>query len=156
MSPDDHTSHQPAEARCRINEALTLTGVALLVPTYEAGLDFYVRTLGFHLVEDTPLGAGKRWVAVKPSVDSQAALILMQPSNDTQRACIGRQAGGRVFLFLTSADFRRTFRRFERAGVHFTELPRTEAYGHVVVFQDPFGNRIDLLGPPTADQPPIG
>ena len=36
------------------------------------------------------------------------------------------------------------------AGVAFLENPRTEAYGKVAVFRDPFGNRWDLLGP--ADQ----
>lgn len=31
------------------------------------------------------------------------------------------------------------------AGVTFLEEPRHEAYGSVVVFQDPYGNRWDLL-----------
>lgn len=31
------------------------------------------------------------------------------------------------------------------AGVTFLEAPRHEAYGVVVVFQDPFGNKWDLM-----------
>ena len=38
--------------------------ISLLVPDYYAGIEFYVGKLGFTLVEDTPLDAGKRWVLV--------------------------------------------------------------------------------------------
>ena len=33
-------------------------------------------------------------------------------------------------------------------GVRFTEEPRHEAYGAVVVFLDLYGNKWDLIGPP--------
>ncbi|MBB5518206.1 hypothetical protein FHS62_000992 [Amphiplicatus metriothermophilus] len=33
------------------------------------------------------------------------------------------------------------------AGVRFLEAPRLEAYGKVPVFEDPFGNRWDLIEP---------
>lgn len=39
-----------------------ITLVTLLVPNYDAGIDFYVEKLGFALLENTDLGAGKRWV----------------------------------------------------------------------------------------------
>jgi hypothetical protein len=32
-------------------------------------------------------------------------------------------------------------------GIKFTEGPRDETYGRVAVFQDLYGNRIDLIGP---------
>jgi catechol 2,3-dioxygenase-like lactoylglutathione lyase family enzyme len=38
-------------------------------------------------------------------------------------------------------------RRPQDAGATFNNAPRTEAYGRVVVFQDIFGNKWDLLGP---------
>ena len=37
-----------------------LATVSLLVPSYDAGLRFYVDVLGFRLVEDTQLGGGRR------------------------------------------------------------------------------------------------
>ncbi|MEQ8375778.1 MAG: VOC family protein, partial [Roseibium aggregatum] len=40
--------------------------IALIVPEYDQGIDFYVGRLGFDLVEDTHLGGGKRWVLVAP------------------------------------------------------------------------------------------
>ena len=58
---------------------------------------------------------------------------------------IGRQGGGRVWLFLRSADFDADYARLAAAGARFTETPRSEAYGRVVVFEDLYGNRWDLL-----------
>ena len=124
-----------------------LATVSLLVPSYDAGLRFYVDVLGFRLVEDTPLGGGKRWVTVAPPGDCGARLLLAEPSTPEQAATIGRQAGGRVFLFLETDDFWRDHRRYLAAGVTFIEQPRSEAYATVAVFQDPFGNKWDLLEP---------
>ena len=124
-----------------------LATVSLLVPSYDAGLRFYVDVLGFRLVEDTPLGGGKRWVTGAPPGDGGARLLLAEPSTPEQAAIIGRQAGGRVFLFLETDDFWRDHRRYLAAGVTFIEQPRSEAYATVAVFQDPFGNTWDLLEP---------
>lgn len=121
--------------------------VSLLVPTYEDGLRFYVDVLGFDLVEDTPLGPDKRWVLVAPPGGGGTRLLLAQAVGDAQRSAIGQQAGGRVFLFLHTDDFWRDYRRYTAAGVVFTEEPREEPYGTVVVFRDAFGNQWDLLQP---------
>jgi uncharacterized glyoxalase superfamily protein PhnB len=60
---------------------------------------------------------------------------------------IGDQTGGRVFLFLCTDDLPRDYQRLRAAGVRFTEQPRQEAYGDVVVFEDLYGNRWDLIQP---------
>ncbi|WP_290543874.1 VOC family protein [Aestuariivirga sp.] len=65
--------------------------VSLLVPSYDAGLRFYVDVLGFHLVEDAQLGGGKRWVTVTPPGEGGAQLLLAEPSTPEQAAAIGRQ-----------------------------------------------------------------
>ncbi len=119
--------------------------VTLLVPSYDEGLAFYAGTLGFTVVEDTPLSPGRRWVLVAPPGSAETQLLLAEPSDDAQRAAIGRQAGGRVFLFLHTDDFRRDHARYAAAGVRFREEPREEVYGSVAVFEDPFGNPWDLL-----------
>jgi len=59
----------------------------------------------------------------------------------------GDQTGGRVSFFLSSDAFDADHERLLGAGVSFLEAPRREAYASVAVFQDPFGNRWDLLGP---------
>jgi catechol 2,3-dioxygenase-like lactoylglutathione lyase family enzyme len=125
---------------------LHLAAVTLLVPDYEAGLAFFVGTLGFTLVEDTDLGGGKRWVVVAPP-GGGTRLLLARAATPAQAAAIGNQAGGRVGFFLESGDFARDHAALTARGVAFAEAPRAEPYGRVAVFLDPFGNRWDLLGP---------
>lgn len=122
-----------------------LGAVAILVPSYEEGLRFFAGALGFDVIEDTELAPGKRWVLVGPPGSSETRLLLATAASDEQRAAIGSQGGGRVFLFLHTDDFWRDHTRYKAAGVRFLEEPRTESYGTVAVFQDPFGNKWDLL-----------
>lgn len=118
---------------------------ALVVPDYDAAIAFYVGTLGFDLVEDTDMGGAKRWVMVRPK-GGGVSILLARAVNDAQAASIGNQTGGRVGFFLESDDFARDHAAFLAAGVTFEEDPRSEPYGAVAVFRDPFGNRWDLLG----------
>ena len=121
--------------------------VTLVVPDYDEGIAFYVGALGFELVSDIELGGGKRWILVRPedAGPNAACLLLAQAADETQRAAIGRQTGGRVGFFLHTDDFASSHARFLANGVTFEEEPRHEPYGTVAVFQDPFGNRWDLL-----------
>lgn len=124
--------------------SLSLSAVTLVVPDYDEAIAFYVGVLGFHLLEDTPLTSEKRWVRVAPSRDG-TAMLLAKAATDAQRAAIGNQTGGRVALFLETQNFDADFEKFRTAGVSFTEAPRREPYGSVVVFKDPFGNLWDLI-----------
>lgn len=119
--------------------------VTLVVDDYDRAIDFYCRALGFHLAEDTPLSAGKRWVVVKPEEQAAMGLLLAVAADETQRQAIGRQAGGRVGFFLEVDDFEAVHRRMSAEGVHFEEEPRDEPYAKVAVFRDLYGNRWDLL-----------
>jgi catechol 2,3-dioxygenase-like lactoylglutathione lyase family enzyme len=113
-----------------------LAHVALLVRDYDEALAWFVDRLGFHVVEDTPLAANKRWVLVAPPGDGGATLLLARAATPAQRAAVGRQGGGRVFLFLHTDDFARDHAALTARGVVFTEPPRDEAYGAVAVFED--------------------
>lgn len=119
--------------------------VSVLVRDYDTAISFYTQVLGFRLVEDTPLHEGKRWVVVAPPGSSECRLLLARPTNASDIAAIGQQAGGRVFLFLQTDDFWRDYHAFQSRGVQFCEEPREESYGTVAVFADLYGNRWDLL-----------
>lgn len=119
--------------------------VTVVVPDYDEALAFYVGTLAFELLEDTPLEPGKRWVVVRPRGGRESGLLLARATTDDQRAHVGRQTGGRVAFFLCTDDFAADYERMRNSGVLFEEQPRQESYGEVAVFQDPFGNRWDLL-----------
>ena len=123
-----------------------LGAVGLLVRDYDEALAFYVGKLGFEPVEDTDLGGGKRWVTVRPR-GGEASLLLARATTDAQRARIGDQAGGRVWLFLETDDFARDHAAWTAAGVVFREAPRHEPYGVVAVFEDLYGNAWDLIEP---------
>ncbi len=120
---------------------------ALLVRDYDEALAFFIGKLSFVLLEDTKLSDGKRWVTIAPCRTDGACLLLAKAAGPEQEACIGRQSGGRVFLFLHTDDFWRDYRSMIKAGVRFTEQPRQERYGTVAVFEDLYGNRWDLLEP---------
>lgn len=119
--------------------------LSLLVRDYDEAIAYYTQKLGFTLIEDTRMSETKRWVVVAPSENDGARLLLAKAGNDTQQAYIGNQTGGRVFLFLYVSDFDATYERYRAASVHFVETPRQERYGKVVVFEDLYGNRWDMI-----------
>jgi len=125
--------------------ATRLAMTTLVVPDYDAGIEFCVGALGFDLLEDSDLGAGKRWVVVGTHEGGQ--LLIARAANDAQSAAIGNQTGGRVGFFVHTDDFAGTRARLVDAGVMFHDQPRRESYGTVAVFSDPFGNRWDLIEP---------
>jgi len=126
---------------------MKINQIAYLVKNYDEAIDYFTRCLRFTLVEDTPLGEGKRWVRVAPSISGGCELLLAEAVNDEQKAHIGNQTGGRVFLFLQTDDFCAEYQYMKDAGVKFLEEPRSEVYGMVVVFEDIYGNKWDLIQP---------
>lgn len=117
--------------------------ISLIVPGYDEAIAFYCGKLGFALTEDLDQGH-KRWVTVQPP-GGGAGIVLARAENAQQRAAIGRQGAGRVWLFLQTDDFARDHRAMTLAGIAFEEAPRHEPYGTVAVWRDIFGNRWDLV-----------
>ncbi len=122
-----------------------IANVTLVVRDYDEAIAYYTGVLGFRLLENTPLTSEKRWVLVAPPGSSECALLLARAQGEEQERAIGRQAGGRVFLFLRTDDFWRDYHAFAARGVRFCEEPRNEPYGTVAVFEDLYSNRWDLL-----------
>ena len=121
-----------------------LAMVTLVVNEYDEAIDYFVSTVGFLLIEDTPLSPEKRWVVLQTG-QTGARLLLARAASDSQSRAVGNQTGGRVGFFLHTLTFDSDYARMRDAGVTFIESPRTEAYGRVVVFEDLYGNRWDLV-----------
>jgi catechol 2,3-dioxygenase-like lactoylglutathione lyase family enzyme len=120
--------------------------VALVVRDYDEAIAFYTQQLGFTLVEDTyQPEQDKRWVIVAPTGPGSTTLLLARASTPEQAQFVGNQAGGRVFLFLSTDDFWRDYHRMSAAGVRFVRPPSVAPYGTVAVFEDLYGNRWDLI-----------
>lgn len=129
---------------------------SLLVKDYDEAIKFFVDALEFTLIEDssthqsTDPSMEKRWVVVAPQGSTESALLLAEPSNDIQAEYIGKQADGRVFMFLNTDDIWRDYKTYQERGVQFVRGgPRTEPYGIVAVFLDVSGNMWDLIQPIT-------
>ena len=119
--------------------------ISFLVHDYDEAIQFFTKSLRFKLVEDSQQSIDKRWVLVSPMHSNGVSLLLAKASTPEQVACVGNQAGDRVFLFLYTSDFQSDYLHMKAHGVTFLEEPRTETYGTVVVFQDLYGNKWDLL-----------
>ena len=116
----------------------------MVVLDYDEAIRFYTQILGFELVEDTQLTPEKRWVLVKPK-GSVCSLLLAKAATDEQRAAVGNQTGGRVFLFLYTEDFWADYTNLVEKGVSFVRPPQEQEYGLVAVFTDLYGNMWDLI-----------
>ncbi|GAC34069.1 VOC family protein [Paraglaciecola polaris] len=127
----------------------SVCNVSLLVNDYDKGIEFYTQSLGFSLLDDIKNGPDSRWVRVAPNNavgQSGAALVLMK-AQEQQSQWVGNQTGGSVAFFLQTDDFQRDYHAMQQKGVTFLEQPRDEPYATVVIFQDCFGNKWDLLQP---------
>jgi len=119
--------------------------ITVVVDDYDAAIDYYTTALGFTLIEDTKMSDVKRWVVVAPDANQGAALLLAQAASPEQSAAIGNQSGGRVMFFLYTDNFDRDYAHMAKHNVAFTEVPRLEEFGKVVVLADKYGNKWDFI-----------
>ncbi|HEY7214658.1 MAG TPA: VOC family protein [Thermoanaerobaculia bacterium] len=124
----------------------SIVHVSLVVRDYDEAIAFYTQKLRFRLVEDLfQPEQNKRWVVVAPPGSTGTTLLLARASNPEQERFIGNQAGGRVFLFLSTDDFWRDYQRMVNDGIRFVRPPSEQPYGRVAVFEDLYGTRWDLI-----------
>ena len=87
-------------------------------------------------------------MSVLPScspAEKKGADLVLSKATPEQLKYIGKQAGSGVLLFLNCDNFWRDYQNMRTAGVRFLEEPREEVYATVVVFEDLYGNKWDLL-----------
>jgi len=118
--------------------------ITIVIDDYDSAIKYYVEDLGFTLIEDTEQSPEKRWVVVAPSSEG-ARILLAKAANPEQIAAIGNSTGGRVGFFLYTNNFQQTHEQYLAKGIEFTETPRQESFGQVVVFKDKYGNKWDLI-----------
>jgi catechol 2,3-dioxygenase-like lactoylglutathione lyase family enzyme len=124
----------------------SIVHIALIVDNYDEAIDFYVNKLHFELIEDKyQADQDKRWVVVSPFGSKGTNLLLAKASKEEQKAYVGNQTGGRVFLFLNTDNFWRDYNNMLAEGIEFVRKPKETDYGTVAVFKDLYGNLWDLL-----------
>jgi catechol 2,3-dioxygenase-like lactoylglutathione lyase family enzyme len=124
----------------------SIAHIAMVVKDYDEAIDFYTNKLHFSLVADTyQPEQDKRWVVVAPPNSSGTSLLLAKASKPEQEPFVGDQAGGRVFLFLSTDDFWRDYNEMVAREIQFVREPNEAEYGTVAVFEDLYGNLWDLI-----------
>jgi catechol 2,3-dioxygenase-like lactoylglutathione lyase family enzyme len=124
-----------------------LAHISILVNDYDEAIEFYTKKLDFELLKDERLSETKRWVVVKPKGQGDCSILLAKADGETQKNFVGNQTGGRVFLFLTTDNFERDYRNLIRQNITIVREPSDEIYGRVMVFEDLYGNKWDLIEP---------
>lgn len=124
-----------------------LVHIALVVRDYDEAIAFYTEKLHFTLLEDTPMTPEKRWVMIAPPGSTSTSILLAKAANAEQTKVIGRQTGGRVFLFLHTDNLERDYQNLVQHEIKIVRGPAEEAFGKVLVFEDLYGNLWDLIQP---------
>lgn len=119
--------------------------VTLLVKDYDEAIEFYVQKAGFTVTADNDFGNGQRWVSVAPSERSETEIVFVLADTEEKLAKVGRQAADHVFLVLETDDCHRDYISMKEKGVKFLGEPRKVPWGTEVVFEDLYGNLLDLL-----------
>jgi catechol 2,3-dioxygenase-like lactoylglutathione lyase family enzyme len=119
--------------------------VTLLVRNYDEAIDFYVGKIGFELLSNDTYGNGSRWVTLTPSKVSGTAVVMVEADTPGKAERVGTQAADHVFLVVHTDDCRRDYEAMRARGVSFWSEPREVPWGVEAVFEDLYGNRLDLV-----------
>jgi catechol 2,3-dioxygenase-like lactoylglutathione lyase family enzyme len=116
--------------------------VCVTVADTDRAIDFYVDTLGFEKVVDTPMGPGMRWVEV--AVAGTKTTIALAPPPPGQQA-----GGGQTGICLDTSDVDADHAALRAAGVDVDD--EVARYGDPVPpmfwVRDPDGNSLIVVQP---------
>lgn len=117
--------------------------VTILVKDQDSALDFYVRKLGFTLLEDVTLGES-RWLTIGLPSQPGVSLALELATTAEGTALVGRQTGTAAMLAIDTSDCVGDYTRLKQRGVTFVGEPQSGPWGTGVQLEDLYGNRIFL------------
>lgn len=98
--------------------------------------DFYVRVLGLELVEDQPMGPGRRWVRVRP-VGAETAITLVTWFDSMP-------AGSLTGIVLETDDVDAEAERLTALEIPIAGGVQDAPWGRYIQVQDPDGNGLIL------------
>jgi uncharacterized glyoxalase superfamily protein PhnB len=125
---------------------MRLTHAIYLVTDLERAIDFLTQVLGFSLVLDDMTHSGDRFLTMgsgQDSVDLQVVVCEQQP----EIAALKRDAGVVDFILQTN-DIDSLVADVRSAGLTIVQPLVATAYGVTGIFEDPFGNRWDVVQRP--------
>ena len=137
------TASRNGNAKEQQSFILSLWGVRYQVKDVARAIDFYTRTLGFHL--------DKKVLPAFAQVSSGALkLILSGPGASGSRSMPdghAQEPGGWNRVVLEVADLPSRIESLKKSGIQFRNEMETGPGGRQILLQDPDGNPIELFEP---------
>ncbi|WLD93909.1 VOC family protein [Alkalihalobacillus sp. AL-G] len=121
--------------------------VTVLVHDYDEAVEFYRDKVGFEVAEDIDFGPEQRWVTVHAPEQDTMLITFVKADTEEKKALVGKQAADHVFLTVSTDDCIGDYKQMKEKGVKFHGGPTDVPWGIEVVFEDLYGNRIDLVEP---------
>ena len=123
---------------------ITLTSV--FVSDQDEALRFYTETLGFVKKHDVPVGEFK-WLTVVSPDDPDGTELLLEPNENpvSQTYQKGIFDQGIPAASFGVTDIRAEYEKLKSLGVAFTMEPTELANVTIAVFDDTFGNLIQIM-----------
>ncbi len=122
--------------------------IILLVRDQDEALKFYTEKLGFIKRLDTKVWFNSvRWVTVSLKDQPDVEISFVIADNDEKELAVGKQAGDNIFLSIRTDNFDRDYNELKSNGVNFITHPEEREWGIDAVFEDLYGNLIDLIQP---------
>ena len=119
--------------------------ITLLVKNFDEALSFYVEKLGFQKKLDSKFEGGMRWVTISPKDQPSFEFTLVLADSEEKLNAFGKQAGDHVLMTLLTDDCKRDYKILKAKGVKFYGEPTKQMWDTEVVFEDLYGNLIDLM-----------
>jgi predicted enzyme related to lactoylglutathione lyase len=119
--------------------------VTVFVNDMERAIDFYTKKLGWNKTMDVPMGEGARWVTVAPAGERTSFTLTKGAPNWSPEKVAGVSG-----VILEVDDVYQTQKKLSKAGVNFTEAPRSEPWGGWAMFEDSEGNVHGMHSPAPA------
>ena len=117
--------------------------IGIQVSDQDQALDFYVNTLGFEKVQDSPMDEeGTRWIEVAPA-GAQTRIVLSKGYGPQDPG----QPGGFTGFVFAADDIEATCETLEARGVNITVPLSVEPWGKWAQFADPDGNEFGIWAP---------
>ena len=123
--------------------------ITLLVRDVDEALKFYTEKLGFVKRLDTKVWFDTvRWVTISFKDQPDVELTLVLADTEEKEMAVGKQTGEHIFLTIRTDNFDQDYNDLKSKGVNFMTHPEEREWGIDAVFEDLYGNLIDLIQPP--------
>jgi len=126
--------------------AIRVSLASVSVVDQDKALRFYTETLGFRKKHDIPMG-GPRWLTVVSAADPNGVELVLEPNADYPAMKALKEAlvkDGIPFTAFQVDDVEAEYARLKGLGVRFTRAPTKMGETVLAVFDDTFGNLIQI------------